>query len=95
MHTRYPGKLKHHLSNYNRRATIGLSFELFRIVPRSHPIRSRGGWLCTDFPDLDVQARRYIYRETVCGWIRNAGIDFCCAPPPVSMLRYLWARMER
>lgn len=69
MHTRYPGKLKHHLSNYNRRA-IGLSFELFRIVPRSPPIPSRrvdegeAGSVQIS-PGLDVQARRYIRRGRV------------------------------
>lgn len=69
MHTRYPGKLKHHLSNYNRRA-IGLSFELFRIVPRSPPIPSRrvdeGEAASVQIsPGLDVQARRYIRRGRV------------------------------
>lgn len=99
MHTRYPGKLKHHLSNYNRRA-IGLSFELFRIVPRSTDSKSArrrgGGRLCTDFPRFRCTGTKVYTERPWCGWIRNAGIDFCYSPPPrVSVLRCLWARMER
>lgn len=70
MHTRtrgQPGKLKHHLSNYNR--AIGLSFELFRIPLGSTVSKSHGS-----ARRCFVYLYLYIRRERT--W-NGQVIDFC------------------